>query len=476
MPAAKRFDLVVIGSGAAGEKGAVQAAYFGKRVAVIEREQILGGTRIHACALPSKALRETALLLSGARQRELEPFRVGIERYASMGNLMCHREPVVSAEVARVEQNFQRHGVRVIRGEAVMQDAHSLRVTTRGGATRVISADHFLIATGSLPWHPPGIAFNETDIVDTDAVLRLPRLPRSMIIAGAGVIGCELATMFAPLGVSVTLLEARETLLPFADLEVSTILADAFRKLGIDLRFRTRAEAVTRRPAGGVTVSLAQGKSLQAECTLFCAGRRGNTERLNLAAAGLATDDKGRLAVNSAYQTSVPHIYAAGDVIGFPGLASTSMEQARVAMCHAFALDYKRQVSPILPLGIYTIPEFSMVGESEASATQKGLAYEVGRAYYAQNPRGQLIGDAGGLLKLIFAVPSKRLLGAHIVGEQATELIHTASLGLQQGVTIDVFIDMVFNYPTLSELYKYAAYDGLGRIAKRGARQKTAAN
>jgi NAD(P) transhydrogenase len=275
--------------------------------------------------------------------------------------------------------------------------------------------------------------------------------------------------MFAPLGVRITLVDRADRLLPFADGELSAILAEAFRRAGIDVRGRARARAIEPAPQGRVAIVLDDGERLEAERALFCGGRVGNTAELGLDAAGVRADERGRILVDATYRTAVPHIYAAGDVIGFPALASTSMEQARVAMCHAFDLEYKTRLSPILPLGIYTIPEVSMVGETEESARDKGLDYEVGRALYRDNPRGQIAGDADGMLKLVFARADRRLLGAHMVGERATELIHIASTLLLVGGTIDAFIDAVYNYPTLSELYKYAAYDGLGRLARREA-------
>jgi NAD(P) transhydrogenase len=460
------YDLVVIGTGPAGEKGAVQAAYFGRRVAIVERRPILGGARIHSCALPSKNLRETALSLSGLRRRSAASVHVELDPKASLADLLCRQEPIVSAEIGRVRANLRRHAVDVVAGSARFADAHTLVVEQPGEAPRRLSAEVVLIATGSAPYRPPGIPFEDPDVHDSDEILAVGHVPRSLAVVGGGVIGCEFASMLAPLGVEVTLLERGDRLLPFADTEVSQILAQAFAHVGIHVRFGTTVAGVAR-GAGGIVTRLSGGGELVTEQVLCCAGRTGNTAELDLAAAGLGADERGRLAVNPHYQTKVPHIYAAGDVIGFPGLASTSMEQARLAMCHAFDLKYKTAMSPILPLGIYTIPELSMVGESEDSARAKGIAYEVGRAYYRDNPRGQLAGDPEGIVKLLFARDDQRLLGAHIVGERATELIHIASTTLQHGGKLGAFIDAVYNYPTLSELYKYAAYDALGRLGAR---------
>jgi NAD(P) transhydrogenase len=456
------FDLVVIGTGPAGEKGAAQAAYFGKRVAVVEQRQVLGGARIHACALPSKNLRETALSLSGFRQRDARGVRVDVDRTARLSDLLCRQEPILSAEIARVRRNLEAHGVTTLAGHARFVDSQTIDVEGRR-----VTAEVFLIATGSMPLRPPDLPWGHPALHDSDSILQVERIPESLIVIGGGVVGCELASMFAPLGVRITLIDRAPRLLPFADGDMSAILADAFRRAGIDVRGRARARTVGPAPGGGVAIELDGGERLAAEGALFCGGRVGNTAELGLDAAGVQADERGRIVVDASYRTAVPHIYAAGDVIGFPALASTSMEQARVAMCHAFDLEYKTRLSPILPLGIYTIPEVSMVGETEESARDKGLDYEVGRALYRDNPRGQIAGDTDGMLKLVFARADRRLLGAHMLGERATELIHIASTLLLVGGTIDTFIDAVYNYPTLSELYKYAAYDGLGRLTRQ---------
>jgi NAD(P) transhydrogenase len=457
------FDLLVIGTGPAGEKGAAQAAYFGKRVAVIEERPVLGGARIHACALPSKNLRETALSLSGLRQRDARGVQLSVDRRAQLSDLLCRQEPIRSAEVARVRQNLEAHRVTIVRGHACFADAHTLVIDGQ----RRLTADVFLVATGSTPHRPREIPWDHPAVHDSDGIMQLARLPESLTVIGGGVVGCELASMFAPLGVRVTLVDRADRLLPFADGEVSAMLGRSFSRLGIDLRQNARAESVEPDADGGVATVLPGGERLVSERVLFCGGRVGNTADLGLAAVGVQVDERGRIVVDASYRTTVPHIYAAGDVIGFPALASTSMEQARVAMCHAFDLEYKTRLSPILPLGIYTIPELSMVGETEESARKRGIDVEIGRALYRDNARGQIAGDADGILKLVFAAGDRRLLGAHIVGERATELIHVASTCLLLGGTIDVFIDAVYNYPTLSELYKYAAYDGLGRLARR---------
>jgi NAD(P) transhydrogenase len=451
------LDLVVVGSGAAGEKGAVQAAYFGKKVAVVERHAVLGGARITSCALPSKNLRETALALVGLRRREAPSVHAEVRPGATLADLMCRQEPLVSNEVARVRANLDRHGVQVIPGAARFEDPHTLRVETPDGDRR-LRAPVILLAPGSSPHRPPGIPFDDPDVHDSDEILAVERVPASLTVVGGGVIGSEFATMLGPLGVRVTLLERGARLLPFADAELSRLLTDNLPRAGVDARFGVGAVEVRRTPEGIVTL-LSDGGAVVSEQVLVCAGRVGNTADLGLAAAGLTADARGRLSVNAHYQTAVPHIYAAGDVIGFPALASTSMEQARVAMCHAFDLKYKTRLSPILPLGIYTIPELAMVGRTEEAARADGLDVVIGRARFRDNARGQL---ADGMIKLLFSRADRRLVGAHIVGERATELIHIASTGLALGATIETFIDAVYNFPTLSELYKYAAYDALG--------------
>jgi NAD(P) transhydrogenase len=456
------LDLVVVGTGPAGEKGAVQAAYFGKKVAIVERHPVLGGARITSCALPSKNLRETALALAGLRRREAPGVRAEVKSGATLAGLMCRQEPLVGNEIARVRANLTRHGIEIVAGTARFEDPHTLRVDGPGGVRR-LRAPVVLLAPGSSPYRPDGIRFDDPDIHDSDEILAVERMPASLTVVGGGVIGCEFATMLGPLGVRVTLLERGARPLPFADGEVSGLLADSLPAVGVEARFGVKALDV-RRGDGGIVTRLDDGGTVVSEQALVCAGRVGNTADLALPAAGLSADARGRLAVNANYQTAVPHIYAAGDVLGFPALASTSMEQARVAMCHAFDLKYKTRLSPILPLGIYTIPELAMVGSTEEAAAAADLDVVIGRARFQDNARGQIAGAADGLIKLLFTRSDRKLVGAHIVGERATELVHIASTGMALGATLETFIDAVYNFPTLSELYKYAAYDALGRI------------
>jgi NAD(P) transhydrogenase len=464
-----QYDLVVIGSGPAGEKGAAQAAYFGKRVALVEKEQDVGGACANTGTLPSKTLRESALFLSGFRQRGIYGVEVTTRtRELSVADFMVHKEHVVRRERQRVLDNLARHEIELVRGAARFVDACTVRVDDGTGFVRDLRADKFLIASGSSPYRPPGIPFEDPDIDDSDEVLTLDRIPRSFVVLGGGVIGCEYASIFAALGmVKVTLVEGRDRILGFLDREIGDSLSRAFEQMGMEVVLN---DAVTRyeKPfdgSRGVRVVLKSGRVLEADRLLVAAGRIGNTQSLGLEAIGIDLDDRGRIRVDAQYRSSVPHIFAAGDVVGWPSLASTSMDQGRVAMCHAFGFSYKHGLASCFPYGLYTIPEVALVGESEEQARQNGHDVEVGRAFYRDNARGQIINDPEGILKLVFDAKTKHLYGAHVLGERATEIVHIAQTVMAHGGTIDYFIDTVFNYPTVSELYKYAAYDGLGRLA-----------
>ena len=464
------FDLVVIGSGPAGEKGAAQASYFGKRVAVVERSVNLGGAGVNTGTVPSKTLRESALYFSGLRQRGLYGIDYSLREGLTVQGFMHRKDAVVSAERLKIASNLDAHRIELVQGAAQFEEPHVVRAVDARGASRLLRGEVILIVTGSKPFRPPEIPFDDHFLFDSDSILTMDRIPRSMIVVGGGVIGCEYASIFTALGVDVTLVDGREHLLPFLDGEISELLRARLASLGLKFCFQERPKA-TERASGGVRMTLASGKTVEAETALFAAGRRGAVEGLALECAGLAVNPRGNLDVNDHYQTSVPHIYAAGDVIGFPALASTSMEQGRVAMCHAFGFPYKQRLASQLPMGIYTIPEISAVGETEESCKENKISYVVGRAKYANNARGQIIGDFTGLLKLIFRADNKQLLGVQIFGENATELIHLGMAVLESGGAIDTFIELVFNFPTLSELYKYAAYDGLGNLAGHKLRE-----
>jgi NAD(P) transhydrogenase len=459
------FDLVVIGAGPAGEKGAAQAAYFGKRVAIIERELEPGGAAVHTGTLPSKTLRETALYLSGHRARELYGVAVNLQPGTTVPHLMARKNAIIEAESLAIRHNLDRHKVTYVCGCACFEDSHTVRVEGPDGA-RLLSAEHVLISTGSKPYRPPDIDFADDTIHDSDEVLHIEALPKSMTILGGGVIGCEYACMFAALGVEVTIVDARSEILPFLDQEIIERLRAAMGKLGIRLRQGVRWSKVRRVP-GGVSADLSDGTVLVSEQLLFSAGRVGRTADLALDKIGVETDKRGYVPVDARYQTRVPHVWAAGDVIGFPSLASVSMEQGRVAVCHAFGFTYKQAVDSLMPYGIYTIPEVSAVGETEQTCAEKGIDYVAGRALYRNNARGKITGDLDGITKLVVAADTRRVLGVHVIGERATELVHIGQAAIHSGASVDIFIDMVFNYPTLAESYKYAAYECLGALAKR---------
>jgi NAD(P) transhydrogenase len=460
------FDLIVIGSGPAGEKGAAQAAYFGKRVALVERERRLGGAGVNTGTLPSKTLRETALYFSGLRQRGLYGIDYSIKRELTVPDFMYRKDHVVRSMWAMIDANLERHRIELVPGYGEFEDPHTLRVTNMDGGVRRLSAPVILIATGSYPNWPEGVARDPERLYDSDTILEMDRIPSSLAVVGAGVIGCEYATMFRAMGVEVSLLCGQDRLLPFLDEEISEQLRAQVSRLGLSVVMNESVDEVDL-SGSLVRLVLRGGGSLEVERVLFATGRMGATHGLGLERVGIGVGPRGHLKVNENYQTEVPHIYAAGDVIGFPALASTSMEQARVAMCHAFELKYKSRVSTLLPMAVYTIPEIAAVGETEQSCRQKGIACCVGRARYQDNSRGQIIGDASGLIKLVFSSDDQRLLGVHIVGEMASELVHVGQGCLHFGGTIDYFIQAVFNYPTLAEAYKYAAYDGLGNLARQ---------
>lgn len=459
------FDLVVIGGGAAGEKGAVQAAYFGKSVALVEREAALGGAMVNTGTLPSKTLRESALYLSGFRQRGLHGVEMGLARQATVDDLLHRLEQVVAGERERMAQNLDRHGVTRFHGAARFVDAHTVAVAGPGGERR-LKAKHVLIATGSVPHRPAAFPFEHPHVYDSDEIVRVHTLPKSMVVVGAGVIGCEYACLFAALGAKVTVLDSRAGILGFLDAEMVALLEARMAELGIE--FKKPAEVARCEPtATGVALTLADGARLEAELALVCAGRQANTAALNLEAAGVVAGKRGQLTVDQHFRTTVPHIAAVGDVIGFPALASTSQEQARVAVVHFFDLGYKKGLAPVFPYGIFTIPEVSMVGETEEALQASGVAYVKGVAELSANARGAMTGERG-RLKLLFRKDDLKLLGVHCLGEGATELVHVGMTAMLAGATADLFIEACFNYPTLSEAYKYATYDALGRRQKGG--------
>jgi NAD(P) transhydrogenase len=464
------YDLIVIGSGPAGEKGAAQAAYFGKKVVVVEAGSDLGGACINTGTLPSKILRESALYFSGLKQRGLYGVDYSLKEGLTIQNFMHRKDVLVEMEHGKIQSNLAAHHIDLIRGTASFEDAHAVAVKTPKNEIIQLRGEVILIATGSHPFRPAEIPFDDEVIFDSDTILKMDRIPKSLAVVGGGVIGCEYASIFSALGVEVALVDGRDRVLPFLDNELSDSLRDRLTSIGVKFFLGERMGPIER-TAQGVGITMPSGKIIAMETALFAAGRRGAVDELHLVNAGLGVNKRGYIETNESYQTSVPSIYAAGDVIGFPALASTSMEQGRVAVCHAFGFQYKKRLASMLPMGVYTIPEISAAGETEQSCKEKGIEYEVGRAHYSNNARGMITGDSGGLLKLLFRREGHQLLGVHIIGENATELIHLGMMVLEARGTIDLFIDFVFNYPTLSEMYKYAAYDGLGNLAGHKLRQ-----
>jgi NAD(P) transhydrogenase len=441
----KHYDLVVIGSGAAGHHGAIQGAKLGKKVAVIERESWLGGATINTGTVPSKTVREAVIRPTGHG-----------------GDAADRIERVASNESAVYAKQFRRNGVDVLKGNASFLSPNLMRVAN-AAESLIIEANRFLIATGTRPTHNPDIPIDGVSILDTDAIRRLPPRKRVITIVGGGVIGVEYACIAAELEARVTLIERRPQMLDFLDVELVEALSYHMRRKGVTFRFGEDVESVTKNQDGKVCAALKSGKEVWSDSLLYAVGRQGNTESLNLSAAGLEADSRGRIHVNDLFQTSQPNIYAAGDVVGFPSLASVSMEQGRVAVCHAFG-EPVHSVPDLFPYGIYTIPEISFVGKTEEQLTKDAIPYEVGIAHYDEIARGQIIGDTAGLLKLLFHRETHRLLGVHILGEGATELIHIGQTVMAFDGSIDFLVTTVFNYPTLAECYKVAALNGLNRL------------
>jgi NAD(P) transhydrogenase len=464
------YDLVVIGSGPAGEKAAAQAAYFGKRVALVESGAEPGGACVNSGTIPSKILRESALYFSGLKQRGLYGIDYSLREGLTVEGFTHRKNVIVELEREEIRKNLAAHHVDVFWGAGSFEDPHTIAAASAKNPAERLRGDVILIATGSRPHRPAEIPFDDKSIFDSDSILQMDRLPQSLVVVGGGVIGCEYASIFTALGVRVSLVDGRDRLLPFLDAELSQLLRERLAALGVEFHLEERV-AKTERSANAVRLQLKSGEVLEADATLFAAGRRGAVEGLGLEKIGLGLNQRGYIDVNDSYQTSVPWIYAAGDVIGFPALASTSMEQGRVAVCHAFGFDYKKRLASQLPMGVYTIPEISAVGETEESCREHHIDYTVGRARYANNARAAMVGDTSGLLKLVFRRDDRKLLGVHIIGESATELIHTGMAVLELAGTIDLFIAFVFNFPTLSEMYKYAAYDGLGNLARHKLRE-----
>jgi NAD(P) transhydrogenase len=465
------YDLLVIGAGPAGEKGAAQAAYFGKRVCIIERAPKPGGAAVNTGTIPSKTLRETALYFSGLRQRGLYGVDFHVKSDITIGDFMYRERAVVESQWKLIGDNLDRHGIDQVQGSARFRDARTVEITRYGTEPRLVTSEYFLIATGSHPQQPETSVVDGEVIIDSDSLLTLQRIPRSMIVVGGGAIGCEYACIFAALGVRVTLLTNRTRLLSHLDPEVSDALRQQMTaRLGITVYLDTDVAHVANEN-GRAVVRIGGDTELSADCALYAAGRVGATAGLGLENAGIRVNSRGFILTDEHYRTSQRRIYAAGDVIGFPALASTSMEQARVAVCHAFDLRYKQALSSVIPYAVYSIPEIATVGLNEEQLNLREIPFEIGRAWHRGNARGMIVGDVDGFVKLLFRPSDQRLLGASIVGENAGELIHVAMGCIASQGTIDYFIQSVFTYPSLAEAYKYAAYDGLQALARRHARQ-----
>jgi len=465
------FDLVVIGAGPAGEKGAAQAAYFGKRVCIVERAPRPGGAAVNTGTIPSKTLRETALYFSGLRQRGLYGIDVQVKKDITIGDFMYRERAVIESQWKVITDNLERHGITQLQGTARFIDPRTLEITRAGAEPKRITSEYFLIATGSIPQQPDGGPVDGEVIVDSDSLLTMQRIPSSMIVVGGGVIGCEYACIFAALGVRVSIVTSRPRLLAHLDPEVSEALRRQMTaRLGITVYLDAEVASLSVE-SGRAIAQVGADTTLVADCALFSAGRLGASAGLGLEDIGVKVNARGFILTDEHYRTAQPRIYAAGDVIGFPALASTSMEQARVAICHAFELRYKLAVANVIPYCVYTIPEIATVGATEEQLTRDGTPFEIGRASYRGNPRGMIVGDTEGFLKLLFRASDQRLLGATMVGEGAGELIHIAMGCIANHGTIDYFIQSVFSYPSLADAFKYAAYDGLQALARRAARQ-----
>jgi NAD(P) transhydrogenase len=459
-----RYDLLVIGTGPAGQKAAVQAAKLGKKVGIIERRMVLGGVCINTGTIPSKSLREAVLYLSGFRQRSIYGVTYRLKKTITIEDLAFRTNHVIKHEIQIVQDQMARNRIDMFFGTASFLDPHRLRIQTTRGSLE-LTADFIVIAAGTEPARPSHVPFDNQTIIDTDGLLTLKRIPKSIVIVGGGVIGTEYASMLAALGIPVTLIDKRPRLLEFVDAEIIDALQRQMKELGVTLYHDEEVLAIKHNWDKSIQVSLRNNRPLRASTLMYAIGRVGASRTLNLEGIGLQPDARGRLAVNKHLQTAIPHIYAAGDIIGFPALASTSMQQGRLAASHAFGHPDRTDTS-LLPYGIYAIPEISMVGRTEEELKQTQIPYAVGIARYKEIARGQLIGDETGMLKILFHRHTKHLLGVHAIGEGATELIHIGQAVMAFHGKIDYFIDTVFNYPTLAECYKVAALDGMNRLPR----------
>ncbi len=459
----EHFDFVVIGSGPAGEKAAALAAYFDKRVAIVERNEIPGGVVVTNAGVPTKTLRETALYLTGFRRREVYGVHLELDAGATVEHLRSRTEQVIAAMGAAVRENIERHGIELIHGEARLAPGRRVIVACAGDKERTLEAERILIATGSRPFHPPGIPFEDPDVYDSEEIVRVDRPIRSTVVIGGGPVGCEYASIFTALGAEVHLVDGADRLLPFLDREMSDLVAGAFRGMGMHVMLDA-GRAKVERDGEGLRVELGDGQVIRPGQVLVAAGRAGNSECLNLAGVGIEVDARNRILVDENFCTTAEGIYAAGDIIGPPALASVSMEQGRVAAYHALDTPFENVVAEVAPFGVYSIPEVAMVGLSEEAAAEQGIDFEVGRGWFKRNTRANIAGATDGLVKLVFRKQDRVLLGVHILGDIAAELVAHGQIAVQLKLPIDHFVLSTYNVPTYSEAYKYAAYDGLQRL------------
>ncbi|MEV4187007.1 Si-specific NAD(P)(+) transhydrogenase [Streptosporangium canum] len=458
------FDVLVLGSGPGGQKAAIAAAKLERRVAVVERRNMMGGVCINTGTIPSKTLREAVIHLTGLNQRGMYGQSYRVKDEITAADLGIRTQHVIGREVDVIRSQLARNHVAILHGLGHFVDAHTVGVVDDKGQEVVVRAERIIIATGTRPARPDTVEFDEHTIIDSDGILHLRDVPDSMVVVGAGVIGIEYASMFAALGTKVTVVERRERMLDFCDLEIVEALKYHLRDLAVTFRFGESVAAVEKRPRGALTV-LESGKKIPAETVMYSAGRHGMTDRLALENAGLAADDRGRIGVDEHYRTAVEHIYAVGDVIGFPSLAAISMEQGRIAAHHACG-DPLRGIHHLQPIGIYTIPEISFIGRTEDELTHSHVPFEVGISRYRELARGQIIGDTYGMLKLLVSPGDRALLGVHVFGTGATELLHIGQAVMGCGGSIDYLVDAVFNYPTLAESYKVAALDAMNKLRR----------
>lgn len=463
MGSMREYDVVVIGSGPGGQKAAIASAKLGKSVAMVERGRMVGGVCVNTGTIPSKTLREAVLYLTGMSQREMYGASYRVKDKITPADLLARTQHVISREIEVVRNQLMRNRVDLVLGHGRFLDPHTVLVEDHSrGEKTTVSGDYIVLATGTRPARPAGVEFDEQRVLDSDGILDLTTIPTSMVVVGAGVIGIEYASMFAALGTRVTVVEKRETMLDFCDPEVVEALRFHLRDLAVTFRFGEEVTAVDVGSAGTVT-TLASGKQIPAETVMYSAGRQGQTDHLDLDNAGLETDHRGRIFVDDQFCTKVDHIYAVGDVIGFPALAATSMEQGRLAAYHAFG-EPTTGMTELQPIGIYSIPEVSYVGATEVELTNDAIPYEVGVARYRELARGQIAGDSYGMLKLLVSTEDLELLGVHIFGTNATEMVHIGQAVMGCGGTVEYLVDAVFNYPTFSEAYKTAALDVMNKI------------